>query len=148
MLFLFITGDDVERRTGHLLYPVFYIACGAAATAASYVHGSAPGVPHVGASGAVAGTMGAYLVFCYYKSLCFRWWWRLIVLPSWIYLLFWVATQVLFMQLGEGRIDYAAHVGGFAFGAVTAGILSALQTYNPYTGDWQWRFFRSAAAGS
>jgi len=140
MLFLFITGDDVERRMGHAFYPIFYFLGGLAAMLASFHSGKGWDVPHVGASGAISAIMGAYMVLCYYKYLYFRWWFHLIAIPAWVYLLFWFGMQYLEMKVGGGYVDYAAHIGGFVFGVVGGGVVSALQRYNPHTGEWERRW--------
>jgi len=123
MLFLFIFGDNMEDEMGHVGFTLFYLAAGLGAGLIHYV--SAPGspVPTVGASGAIAGVMGGYLLL-FPKAkvdiliilvIIFR----IIPIPAWIMLGLWFAMQV-FGGFGtapdEGGVAYWAHVGGFAIG--------------------------------
>jgi membrane associated rhomboid family serine protease len=123
MLFLFIFGDNMEDEMGHVGFTIFYLAAGLGAGLIHYI--SAPGspVPTVGASGAIAGVMGGYLLL-FPKAkvdilviivIIFR----VIPIPAWIMLGLWFAFQV-FGGFGtaadEGGVAYWAHVGGFAIG--------------------------------
>ncbi|MHA6346280.1 rhomboid family intramembrane serine protease [Roseivivax sp. CAU 1761] len=127
MLFLFIFGDNVEDEMGHLGYLAFYLASGLAAAAAQVVAAPLSPVPMVGASGAIAGVMGAYLLM-FPKArvdilvilvVIFK----VITLPAWILLVLWLALQT-FGGIGSpadsGGVAYWAHVGGFAAGIVFA----------------------------
>lgn len=134
MLFLYIAGDNVEDRLGHLPYLVFYLLAGLAGTAAHIVYathfGSGGGIPTIGASGAISGVMGAYLVFFPKSQIKFMIWLiifiRYFTLPSWGVIGFWVASQVMMARAqwqGNAEKDAAmvavfAHLGGFAFGFV------------------------------
>jgi membrane associated rhomboid family serine protease len=136
MLFLYIAGDNVEDRLGHLGYLVFYLLSGLAGAAAHIVwsthFGSGGGVPTVGASGAISGVMGAYLIFFPKVQIKFMIWLiifiRFFTLPSWGVIGFWVASQVMMARSqwdGTARKDAAmvavfAHLGGFAFGMLVA----------------------------
>lgn len=128
MLFLWIFGDNVEDRMGHLRYLVFYFLCGLAAAATQvYMARDAAPVPTVGASGAIAGILGAYLML-YPRAVV-----QVVILPFFfipffvpaaVLIVVWFLTQ-LFSGLasignttaGEG-IAWWAHVGGFVAGAV------------------------------
>jgi len=133
MLFLWIAGDNVEDRLGHLPYLVFYLLAGVAGSAAHVfmavsVMPSMADVPTVGASGAISGVMGAYLVFFPTSKIRFILWLIIFVrgftLPSWGAIGFWIASQILMAshQLdGIAKDETAmvavfAHLGGFAFG--------------------------------
>lgn len=132
MLFLYIAGDNVEDRLGHIQYLVFYLVAGLAGSAAHVVYsthfGSGGGIPTVGASGAISGVMGAYLVFFPKAQIKFMIWLiifiRYFTLPSWGVIGFWVASQVMMARnQWEGNADKQtamvavfAHLGGFAFG--------------------------------
>jgi len=136
MLFLYIAGDNVEDRLGHLQYLVFYLAAGLAGAAVHIVwsvyFGSGGGVITVGASGAISGVMGAYLVFFPRSQIKFMIWLiifiRYFTLPAWGVLGFWVASQVMMARAqwhGVAEKEAAmvavfAHLGGFAFGFVVA----------------------------
>jgi membrane associated rhomboid family serine protease len=123
MLFLFIFGDNMEDEMGHIGFTLFYLAAGLGAGVIHYV--SAPGspVPTVGASGAIAGVMGGYLLL-FPKAkvdiliiivIIFR----IFPIPAWIMLGVWFAMQ-MFGGFGspadEGGVAYWAHVGGFVIG--------------------------------
>ncbi len=126
MLFLWVAGDNVEDRFGHFPYPLFYLSCGIAAGLTHFVTvtGAARAIPCIGASGAVSGILGAYLVLFPTSRIKMLLW---IVLPlfrfhvpSWLAILAWLATQGLlaWQQVHGASIQVAvwAHLGGFAFG--------------------------------
>jgi membrane associated rhomboid family serine protease len=144
MFFLFTTGDDVEKRFGHVPFLCFYIAAGLVAGLVSVFTGNAASIPHVGASGAIAGVMGAYLALCRHKSF-YVWLFRvtlfgkMIAVSAWLYLAFWFATQLLSLKFGNPGIDYWAHIGGFAFGFVVGKAIQATQSFNGFTGRWEWK---------
>jgi membrane associated rhomboid family serine protease len=118
MLFLWVFGSDLERRKGSWRYLLLYVAGGIVATAAHVAVDPQSTVPVVGASGAIAAVMGAYLV-CWptariktiiaFGPVLLR-----KVEAIWL-LLVWLGTQVLLVT-GDSDIAWAAHVGGFAFG--------------------------------
>src|SRR5262245_48640371 len=136
MLFLYIAGDNVEDRLGHVQYLVFYLAAGLAGSAVHILYsthfGSGGGIATVGASGAISGVMGAYLVFFPRSQIKFMIWLiifiRYFTLPAWGVLGFWVASQVMMAQAQwHGKADKEAamvavfaHLGGFAFGFLVA----------------------------
>jgi membrane associated rhomboid family serine protease len=138
MLFLWIFGNNVEDALGRLRYLLFYVLAGFAATALqSYVtlaYGN-PGdgaIPNVGASGAIAGVLGAYLLL-FPRSRILSWVFPVFFLPvrAWLYLGIWFVFQLFdggyaFTHPEEsGGIAYFAHIGGFAFGFLTARIFMA-----------------------
>ncbi len=123
MLFLWIFGDNIEDKMGHILFLLFYLAAGVLAGLAQVM--AAPGsmVPTVGASGAIAGVMGGYLLL-FPKArvdvvLFFIVFYRIIVIPAWIMLALWFGLQ-LFSGIGadplKGGVAYWAHMGGFIAG--------------------------------
>lgn len=136
MLFLYIAGDNVEDRLGHLAYLVFYILAGLAGAAAHIIFttqfGGGGSVPTIGASGAISGVMGAYLVLFPRIQIKFMIWLiifiRFFTLPSWGVIGFWVFSQVMMARSqwdGKANKESAmiavfAHLGGFAFGFVVA----------------------------
>jgi membrane associated rhomboid family serine protease len=117
MWFLWIFGDNVEDAMGPLKYLVFYLGCGVAAATAQIVSGPSSLVPMVGASGAIAGVLGAYLML--YPHARVRCLWILIIIvttiyvPAWLLLGLWFVSQ--FFMPGPG-VAWMAHVGGFATG--------------------------------
>jgi membrane associated rhomboid family serine protease len=135
MLYLFIFGDNVEDAMGHVKYLLFYLACGAAAAWAQIL--SAPGspVPTVGASGAIAGVLGAYLVL-YPRAgvltlIPLGFFFRIVRIPAIFVLGFWIVLQVVFglvslplAQAASGGVAWFAHIGGFAAGLILVKPLS------------------------
>ncbi|GGX51233.1 rhomboid family intramembrane serine protease [Streptomyces fructofermentans] len=127
MLFLLIFGNNIEDRLGHIRYLLFYVACGYAATYGFALVNADSADPLIGASGAIAGVLGAYLVL-YPRARV----WVLVPflvflplrLPAWIVLGFWFALQAVYSSgsgLPEaGTVAYAAHVAGFLAGMVLA----------------------------
>ncbi len=128
MLYLWIFGDNIEDRFGHFWYLVFYLACGVLATFAQYAVNPSSAVPNLGASGAIAGVLGAYLLLFpkgRVRVLIFR---IITVVPAWMALGIWIVLQMLsgFGSLGSsadiGGIAYMAHIGGF-FSGVGLGLI-------------------------
>lgn len=127
MWFLWIFGNNIEDSMGHARFLVFYLACGVAAALLQVFVDPASVIPMVGASGAISGVMGAYLVL-YPRVRVFA-----IVpigivplsvaLPAWTMLLYWMAMQALGGLFGlfaeeRGGVAFWAHIGGFVAGAV------------------------------
>ena len=134
MLYLWIFGDNVEDAMGHFKFFVFYVLCGALASAAHIVAAQASGglnlvIPSLGASGAIAGVLGGYLVLYPRKSVrVLIGWFGIIALPAILVIGLWIATQV-FSGVGEivsttvqtrggGGVAYWAHIGGAVAGVV------------------------------
>ncbi len=123
MLFLWIFGDNLEEQMGHLGFLAFYLACGALAAAAHLLADPTSPVPTVGASGAIAGVMGGYLLL-FPKArvdvlLIFVVFFRVITLPAWVMLGLWFALQLfngIAIDTTTGGVAYWAHAGGFAAG--------------------------------
>jgi membrane associated rhomboid family serine protease len=117
MWFLWIFGDNVEDAMGSVKYLVFYLLCGVAAAMAQVLSSPASQIPMVGASGAIAGVLGAYIVlFPHARVRCL---WILFIIittvyvPAWLLLGIWFVSQ--FFIAGEG-VAWMAHVGGFVVG--------------------------------
>src|SRR3989442_4838251 len=125
MWYLWIFGDNVEDRVGHGRFIVFYLLCGMAAAIGQVAMDPGSRLPSVGASGAIAGAMGAYFVL-YPRArvltlvpliVFFTFWW----LPAWIVLGYWVliqflsgaATSIAYTSQTGRRIPFFAHVRGF-----------------------------------
>ena len=120
MLFLWIFGNNVEDRMGRVRYALFYVASGIVATLAHVGLNPQSVTPLLGASGAIAGVMGAYLIwFPNVRILSFVWVIPARIRAKWL-LLFWFASQFL-VNPNDG-VAWAAHVGGFVFGALVAAI--------------------------
>lgn len=123
MWFLFIFGDNVEDRFGHLGYAVMYLLCGLAAGLLHIVSAPDSALPTVGASGAIAGVMGSYILLYPHArvmALIFLGiFTRMVAVPAFYFLGFWFLMQVfsgLADQPGMGGVAWWAHVGGFAMG--------------------------------
>lgn len=123
MLFLWIFGDNLEDQMGPLRYLLFYIACGMAAAALQIAGDPTAPQPMVGASGAIAGVLGGYLLL-YPKAridvvFVFLIFFRVFAVPAWIVLGIWFGVQ-LFNSAASAQdgVAYLAHVGGFVAGVV------------------------------
>jgi membrane associated rhomboid family serine protease len=125
MLFLWTFGDNVEDAMGHVRYLVFYLLC---AIAGAFVHGllvPASEAPLIGASGAIAGIVAAYLLLHPKVKIWILAFGRIpLRIPAWIPLALWIAFQVVMLvMMGEDEVSYAAHVGGALAGAALVLIL-------------------------
>jgi membrane associated rhomboid family serine protease len=127
MLYLWIFGDNVEDRFGHLRFLAFYLVCGAAATFAQLVFTTGSSLPNLGASGAIAGVLGAYLLFFPQRRVTVLvGYWGIMEMPAIIVIGLWFVLQ-LFLGIGSigaaadtGGVAFMAHVGGFIAGYVLA----------------------------
>lgn len=127
MLFLFIYGDNVEEEMGHFWFLFFYLVAGIAAGLTQVAFDPASRVPMVGASGAIAGVMGAYLLL-FPKAkvdilIIFIVFFRIIPIPAWILLMLWFALQFIggiTSPADAGGVAYWAHAGGFVAGLLLA----------------------------
>jgi membrane associated rhomboid family serine protease len=139
MLFLWIFGNNVEDALGHLTFLLFYLVAGVAALALQVAVDPSSTAPTLGASGAIAGVLGGYIVLyprarvltVVFIILFFT----VIELPAWVMLGVWFAEQAIFGAThltdptgGGGGIAYFAHIGGFAFGALTINLLALRRT--------------------
>ena len=126
MLYLWIFGDNLENRMGHIRYLAFYLATGVIATLAhvfySQLQGSSLLIPSLGASGAISGVLGGYLVL-FPRNLVRVWaFYTVFRIPAFISLGLWILLQFV---NGAGKVDgggagvaYAAHIGGFIAGVI------------------------------
>ncbi len=140
MWYLWIFGDNVEDRLGHGRFIVFYLACGIAAALGQIFMDPASTLPTIGASGAIAGVMGAYFVlYPQSRVLTLIPWiifWEVIELPAFILLGFWFVMQlfsagaiaVTSSTHGSGGVAFAAHVAGFLVGGVSVLVLRKRDT--------------------
>jgi membrane associated rhomboid family serine protease len=123
MLYLWIFGNNVEDVLGHGRYLIFYLASGVAAALAQTAVGPGSTVPMVGASGAVSGVLGAYLLLFPHAHvttlIILGFFFRLVQVPAVVVLGFWIVLQVL-NGLGSfgasGGVAFFAHIGGFVAG--------------------------------
>lgn len=127
MLFLWIFGDNLEDQMGRVGFLAFYLACGLAAAAGQIAADPFSPVPMVGASGAIAGVMGGYLLLFPKARIdilfIFIIFFKIFTVPAWIMLILWFAIQLFggFTSVGsEGGVAYWAHAGGFVAGLALA----------------------------
>ena len=120
MLFLWIFGNNIEDRMGWIGYPIFYIVAGIVAAATQFAVQPSSTVPVVGASGAIAGVMGSYLVL--FPRVRIRTLFIIVIIPlirdipaAWL-LAFWFVLQ--FFTSPSSGVAWMAHVGGFVFGVL------------------------------
>jgi membrane associated rhomboid family serine protease len=126
MLYLWIFGDNVEDRFGHVKFSIFYLLCGLAATAAQLVFSLDSNIPNLGASGAIAGVLGAYVLLFPKAKVSVLQGQRVVPVPALIVIGLWFVLQ-LFSGIGSiastsdtGGVAYMAHIGGFVAGLVLA----------------------------
>jgi len=122
MLYLWIFGDNVEDRFGHIKFTVFYLLCGLAATFAQLAFSVGSRVPNLGASGAIAGVLGAYILLFPQGRVRVLQGQQVIQMPALIVIGIWIVLQV-FSGIGSvagtaqtGGVAYMAHIGGFLSG--------------------------------
>jgi membrane associated rhomboid family serine protease len=151
MLFLWIFGDNIEQRFGRGLYLLFYVGCGLAASAAQIATNPGSTIPSVGASGAISGVMGAYVLLYprnWVRVLVGLWWQTYV--PAFVFLGIWFLMQfisgvvALNVQTAQSSgVAFWAHIGGFATGAAVAVALKPFRPGpppGPYRGQlWQGR---------
>lgn len=126
MLYLYVFGDNVEDRLGHSRYLIFYLLCGISAALVHAAIFPQSRVPSVGASGAIAGVLAAYML-CYPRArvttLIFIFFFiRIVRIPAIILLGLWIVLQIISgmteLSARAGGIAWFAHIGGFASGLV------------------------------
>jgi membrane associated rhomboid family serine protease len=131
MLFLWIFGDNIEHRIGHVRFILFYLACGIAAGLAHILFNAGSVVPTVGASGAISGVMGGYLLLFPKNRVYVLTYGGVAAVPAVFMLGLWIVLQFV-NGVGSvantpetGGVAYLAHIGGFVAGLILAPILSA-----------------------
>ena len=124
MLYLWIFGDNVEDRFGHIKFTIFYLLCGLAATFAQLAFSVGSNVPNLGASGAIAGVLGAYILLFPQGKVKVLQGQQVIQVPALMVIGMWIVLQ-FFSGIGSianagqtGGVAYMAHIGGFAAGFV------------------------------
>ncbi len=126
MLYLWIFGDNVEDRFGHLRYLAFYLVCGVAATGAQLAFSMGSTIPHLGASGAIAGVLGAYILLFPQRNIRVIAGYGIAEMPALVVIGLWFVLQI-FSGVGSlgatadtGGVAFMAHIGGFIAGVVLA----------------------------
>ncbi|MBO6717400.1 MAG: rhomboid family intramembrane serine protease [Rhizobiaceae bacterium] len=119
MLFLWVFGDNVEDALGHIKFLIFYIVCAAAGALFHGMMAPESQAPLIGASGAVAGVVAAYLILHPKVKVWILAFGRIpLRIPAWIALLAWIGFQVvMFLAAADEQVSWAAHLGGIAAGA-------------------------------
>jgi membrane associated rhomboid family serine protease len=123
MLYLWIFGNNVEDAMGHARFVAFYLLCGLAAALAQALPDPASTVPMIGASGAISGVLGAYLLLYPHARVLtlipLGFYMRFVYLPAWLMLGFWFVLQIvstLIVAEERGGVAWGAHIGGFVAG--------------------------------
>ncbi|OLP18320.1 rhomboid family intramembrane serine protease [Leptolyngbya sp. 'hensonii'] len=146
MLFLWIFGNNVEDRLGHIKYLIFYLACGALAALSQWFFSMNSSIASLGASGAIAGVMGAYVLRFpraeVLTLLPLGLIWTTVRVPAFFFLGFWFLQQALYgiaslqvpanIGMEGGGIAYWAHAGGFVFGAILGPLLGLFSEDSTY----------------
>jgi membrane associated rhomboid family serine protease len=154
MWFLWIFGNNIEEAMGHFRYLAFYLICGFAASASHILAYPDSTIPSIGASGAIAGALGAYIMLYprarVWTLIFLGFFMRLMYVPAWIVLGFWILLQFINGSMAAGTQDaggvaFWAHVGGFIAGVLLVGLFkkSTIRFFNPphshsnmyYSGD-------------
>ncbi len=137
MLFLWIFGNNIEEELGHVKYLIFYLSCGVLAALSQWFFSANSGIPSLGASGAIAGVMGAYILkFPDARIVTFLplgFFFTTVRVPAIFFLGFWFLQQAFNglatleapanVGMESGGVAYWAHAGGFVFGAVLGPLL-------------------------
>jgi membrane associated rhomboid family serine protease len=131
MLYLWIFGDNLEKVMGAFRFILFYLACGIAASLAHIFFGAGSNIPAVGASGAISGVLGGYLLLFPKNRVRVATRGGIMAVPAFVVLGFWIVIQLI-NGIGSiattsetGGVAYMAHVGGFVAGLVLVKILAA-----------------------
>jgi membrane associated rhomboid family serine protease len=153
MWFLWIFGNNIEEAMGHLRFLAFYLICGVLASASHILLYPTSTIPTIGASGAIAGVMGAYLMLYprarVWTLIFLVFFIRLVYLPAGVVLGFWILIQFVNGSIATGQsvggVAFWAHIGGFISGVLLVGLFkkSNVRFFNPphrqeemeYSGD-------------
>ena len=134
MLYLWIFGDNVEDNFGHLKFLIFYLLCGIAATLAQLAFSAGSNIPNLGASGAIAGVLGAYILLFPRGQVRVLMGRGIIPMPAlavigiWIVLQFVSGIGSISNSAETGGVAYMAHIGGFVAGIVLTFVLRSTGT--------------------
>jgi len=141
MLYLWIFGNNVEDAMGHIRYIVFYLLSGLAASFSHIFSDTASAIPSIGASGAISGVLGAYLLLYPHARVLilipFGFFSRLLYIPAWIVLGFWFVLQIVSGSLTGtqqgGGVAWWAHIGGFVAGLALVALFKkrSVRFFNP-----------------
>lgn len=136
MLYLWIFGDNVEDRLGKWLFIILYFVSGIAATFSQMMMDPASSIPNVGASGAIAGVLGAYLLLFPYTKIQVLLGRQVTQMPALLVIGFWFLIQFVSSigtaanVEGSGGVAYMAHIGGFVFGLISTYLYTKVSSKN------------------
>jgi membrane associated rhomboid family serine protease len=141
MWFLWIFGDNIEDILGHGKYILFYLLCGVIAALAQVAVSPNSRIPTVGASGAIAGIMGAYMIKFPHSRIIslitIVFFFTTVEIPAWIMLIYWFVIQFFsgvgtlgVNQASQGGVAFFAHIGGFIAGIVLIHVMGPRQPYS------------------
>jgi len=131
MLYLWIFGDNVEDSFGHVKFLIFYLICGIAATLAQLAFSTGSDVPNLGASGAIAGVLGSYILLFPREQVKVLMGRGVIPMPALVVIGIWIVLQLvsgigsISSSAQTGGVAYMAHIGGFAAGIILTLLLRA-----------------------
>jgi membrane associated rhomboid family serine protease len=148
MLFLWVFGDNVEDILGRAKYLAFYLLCGVGATVGQYLVNPESRLPLVGASGAIAGVMGAYLVKFPHSRIValvpILFFFTTFEIPAWWMLAYWFVLQffsgvgsIASSHASQGGVAFFAHIGGFVTGIILIKLLNPRPRFR-YRSDLSW----------
>jgi rhomboid family protein len=136
MLYLWIFGDNLNKVMGQVRYFLFYIVCGLAAGLAHIAFNSGSGVPSVGASGAISGVLGGYMVLFPRNRVRVMMRGGITAVPAYVMLGLWILIQIVSGAMGQGGegggVAFMAHIGGFAAGLVLVKLFAAGRARTSY----------------
>jgi membrane associated rhomboid family serine protease len=136
MLYLWIFGDNLNKVMGHVRYLPFYIVCGLAAGLAHIAFNSGSNVPTVGASGAISGVLGGYMLLFPRNRVRVLMRGGIMAVPAYVMLGLWIIIQVVSGAMAKaaraGGVAFMAHVGGFVAGLVLVKLFAAGRTRASY----------------
>lgn len=147
--FLYIFGDNIEDFLGHFNFLVFFIVCGIAADLANLFCNPLETIPSIGASGSIAGVLGAYLIL--HPNASIKTWWgdqsilfgfRTYNLPAWLIIMCWFVMQYFMIYLNVQGIGWIAHIGGFTTGMLAIMFFQSHINSQPVKLEEQCKAFR------
>lgn len=149
MFFLYVFGDNLEDRFGHFRYLILYLFWGVLASFAHGIYAISTGdgnIPAIGASGAISGVLGAYLIFFPHAkihTIIFAFFITTVRIPAIAYIPFWFIMQLVFAIIGQsGGVAYLAHIGGFMIGLLSAYLWKLIHNIQSGTSLYQRHNYR------
>ena len=130
MLYLWVFGDNIEDILGKPVFIIFYVACGIVAALSQALPDPSSTIPMIGASGAISGILGAYMVFFPKRSIRVAiplgFFLQVLRLPAFVVLIFWFVLQLINSSFSgsDGGVAFGAHIGGFIAGVILAPVLA------------------------